>query len=69
MRTFWLRDISNDLPYLNLYNHIPMFNGIIGELGEVYRIRHTGQITLLEVSSNDTFKNVNIGDSIAVNGV
>lgn len=45
-----------------------MFTGIVESLGQVKKISRRGNITLLEVVSEAGFKDVNIGDSIAVNG-
>jgi riboflavin synthase len=45
-----------------------MFTGIIEELGEVSRIQRLGRNTLLEVKADKVSVDVNIGDSIMVNG-
>ena len=46
-----------------------MFTGIIKETGVVQRIDITGNTHRLHVSSDKIFSNVDIGDSVAVNGV
>ena len=45
-----------------------MFTGIIEELGEVSRIQRIGRNILLELKADKIYQDVNIGDSIAVNG-
>ncbi|MFC1593156.1 riboflavin synthase [Candidatus Omnitrophota bacterium] len=45
-----------------------MFSGIIEELAEVKSIRRAGRNTLLELRASKASADVNIGDSIAVNG-
>ena len=46
-----------------------MFTGIIEELGMVERIRRIGRNTLLELITDVIFQDLNLGDSVAVNGV
>lgn len=46
-----------------------MFSGIVEELGRVLGIRYRGANVLLEIKSDKIFSDVNIGDSVAVNGV
>ena len=46
-----------------------MFTGIIKELGMVRKIARYGDIHRLEIGSKDIFKSVDIGGSVAVNGV
>ena len=45
-----------------------MFNGIIEELGELNKISQRGNIVLLEIQAKKILEDVNIGDSISVNG-
>jgi len=45
-----------------------MFTGIIEELGEVERIQRKGLNTLLELKADRVSIDIDIGDSIAVNG-
>lgn len=45
-----------------------MFSGIIEELGEVATISRTGNVTLLEIKANKVPGDIEIGDSISVNG-
>ena len=46
-----------------------MFTGIVKELGKVYRISGLGSIYKLSVEAKDIAGGLNIGDSVAVNGV
>ena len=46
-----------------------MFTGIIKELGKVHRISGLGGIYRLSVEAKDIAGGLNIGDSVAVNGV
>ncbi|OGW83332.1 MAG: riboflavin synthase subunit alpha [Omnitrophica bacterium RIFCSPLOWO2_01_FULL_45_10] len=46
-----------------------MFTGIIREVGIVSRSGRIGKIHRLEVMSKEIYKSVNVGDSVAVNGV
>jgi riboflavin synthase len=46
-----------------------MFTGIIQELGSVQNIDRVGNIYKLDIRSNIIYKDVRIGDSVAVNGV
>lgn len=46
-----------------------MFTGIVRELGLVQGIKRTGDIIRLHVRSSAIYKDVKIGDSVAVNGV
>ncbi|MFH1578091.1 MAG: riboflavin synthase [Candidatus Omnitrophota bacterium] len=46
-----------------------MFTGIIEELGEVQLIQQKGRNILLGLKADRILKDVNIGDSIAINGV
>ncbi|MCX5678474.1 MAG: riboflavin synthase [Candidatus Omnitrophica bacterium] len=46
-----------------------MFTGIIQELGSVQNINRVGNIYKLDIRSNSIYKDVRIGDSVAVNGV
>lgn len=45
-----------------------MFTGIIQELGAVQRIGPVGNIYRLDICSKNIYKDVNVGDSVAVNG-
>ncbi len=45
-----------------------MFSGIIEELGELKKISKRGSITLFEIQAKKILEDVNIGDSISVNG-
>jgi riboflavin synthase len=45
-----------------------MFSGIIEELGELKKISQRGSITLFEIQAKKILEDVNIGDSISVNG-
>jgi riboflavin synthase len=46
-----------------------MFTGIIQELGSVQRVERAGNFYRLDIRSNSIYKDVRIGDSVAVNGV
>lgn len=46
-----------------------MFTGIVKELGRVHRISGLGNIYKLSIEAKDIANRVNIGDSVAVNGV
>lgn len=46
-----------------------MFTGIIKEMGRVGRIEKKGGIVSIMVSSREVVRGLNIGDSVAVNGV
>ncbi len=46
-----------------------MFSGIVEELGSLKRISRHGNITLLEITAEETLAEVKKGDSLAVNGV
>jgi len=46
-----------------------MFSGIIEELGIVKKIARRAKITLIEIEADNCSQGINIGDSIAVNGV
>ena len=45
-----------------------MFSGIIEELGALKKISKRGKVTLLEIQARKILEDVNIGDSISVNG-
>ena len=45
-----------------------MFSGIIEELGELKKISKRGNVVLLEIQAKKILEDVNIGDSISVNG-
>jgi len=45
-----------------------MFSGIVEELGELKKISKRGNITLFEFQAEKILEDVNIGDSISVNG-
>jgi riboflavin synthase len=45
-----------------------MFTGIIEELGRVRKITRRGNLTLLEISAQESLIDTKVGDSIAVNG-
>lgn len=45
-----------------------MFTGIIEELGTVRNIRKKSDSAILEIGANKIFKEMSIGDSLAVNG-
>jgi len=45
-----------------------MFSGIIEELGEIKKISKRGNLVLLEVQAKKILEDVNIGESISVNG-
>lgn len=46
-----------------------MFTGIIEEVGEVIEVKNNGKSSLLKISASKVLKDINIGDSIATNGV
>ncbi|MDF0726158.1 riboflavin synthase [Cytobacillus sp. S13-E01] len=46
-----------------------MFTGIIEEVGSVKNIVSSGEAIVMTIASNNILKDVNLGDSIAVNGV
>lgn len=46
-----------------------MFTGIIEEIGTIASIRQTGESIVLAISAEKILHDVNLGDSIAVNGV
>lgn len=46
-----------------------MFTGIIEEIGSVANIQHTGKSFVLTIDASKVLTDVNLGDSIAVNGV
>lgn len=46
-----------------------MFTGIIEEIGSVANIQHTGESFVLTIDASKVLTDVNLGDSIAVNGV
>lgn len=45
-----------------------MFSGIIEELGELKKVSKRGRVTLLEIQARKILEDVNIGESISVNG-
>ena len=45
-----------------------MFSGIVEELGELKKISKRGNVTLFEIQAKKILEDVNIGDSISVNG-
>ncbi len=45
-----------------------MFSGIVEELGEFKRISKRGNVTLFEIQAKNVVNDVNVGDSISVNG-
>ena len=45
-----------------------MFNGIVEELGELKKVSKRGDVTLFEFQAEKILEDVNIGDSISVNG-
>jgi len=45
-----------------------MFTGIIEELGELKRVSKRGKVTLLEIGAKKILSDVNIGDSVSLNG-
>jgi len=45
-----------------------MFNGIVEELGELKKISKRGNVALFEIQAKKILEDVNIGDSISVNG-
>jgi len=45
-----------------------MFSGIVEELGALKKISKRGKVTLLEIQARRILEDVNIGDSISVNG-
>ena len=46
-----------------------MFTGIIEEVGKVINIKSGGMSSVMEIGGNVIFKDMKVGDSIAVNGV
>ncbi|MEF9951918.1 MAG: riboflavin synthase [Clostridium sp.] len=46
-----------------------MFTGIIRELGEIQSIESTSLKSVIEIKCSATLKDINIGDSIGVNGI
>jgi len=46
-----------------------MFTGIIEEIGAITNIQHTGESFVLTIDASKVLTDVNLGDSIAVNGV
>ena len=46
-----------------------MFTGIIEELGRVKKILHKAQVMVLEISAQQTLRDIKIGESVAINGV
>ncbi|WP_010096945.1 riboflavin synthase [Ornithinibacillus scapharcae] len=46
-----------------------MFTGIIEELGTIQRIKTQGNTLALDIKSKKVLEDINLGDSIAVNGV
>lgn len=46
-----------------------MFTGIIKELGKVHELSRIGNLYKIAIESQNIFKSINIGDSVAVNGV
>lgn len=46
-----------------------MFTGIIEEIGEVLEVKNKGKSSLLKISASKVLEDINIGDSIATNGV
>jgi len=45
-----------------------MFSGIIEEPGELKRVSKRGNVTLLEIRAKKILEDVNIGDSVSLNG-
>ena len=45
-----------------------MFSGIVEELGELKKVSKRGDVTLFEFQAEKILEDVNIGDSISVNG-
>ncbi|MBI4982994.1 MAG: riboflavin synthase [Candidatus Omnitrophica bacterium] len=45
-----------------------MFSGIVESLGKIKRIVRVGKVTLFEIQAQDIAVDVEIGDSVAVNG-
>src|SRR3989338_8207377 len=45
-----------------------MFSGIVEELGELKKISKRGNVTLFEIQAKKILEDINIGDSISVNG-
>jgi len=45
-----------------------MFSGIVESLGKIKRIVRVGKVTLFEIQAQDIAEDVEIGDSVAVNG-
>lgn len=46
-----------------------LFTGIVEEIGTVSRIRQNGPTLMITIKANKILHDVNLGDSIAVNGV
>lgn len=46
-----------------------MFTGIVEEIGKIKRIQKGAKSAILTISANEILEDVNLGDSIAVNGV
>ena len=46
-----------------------MFSGIIEELGELKKVSKRGNVALFEIQAKKILEDINIGDSISVNGV
>ncbi|MDP3731925.1 MAG: riboflavin synthase [Candidatus Omnitrophota bacterium] len=45
-----------------------MFNGIVEELGELKNVSKRGNVVLFEIQAKKILEDINIGDSISVNG-
>ncbi len=45
-----------------------MFSGIVEELGELKKVSKRGNVTLFEIQAKKMLEDVNIGESISVNG-
>ncbi len=46
-----------------------MFTGIVEEIGEIYSVRKTDKSAVISIQGNKIFKDLKLGDSIAVNGI
>lgn len=46
-----------------------MFTGIVEEIGKIKRIQKGAKSAILTISANEILEDVNLGDSVAVNGV
>jgi riboflavin synthase len=55
--------------HINLVSFTPMFTGIIEEVGQVKSLQHSLDTASLQVEARRVLEGLQLGDSIAVNGV